>query len=117
MPVVRVMISVAHSDLKEIDKRARKAGMSRSAYLISLGLGGDDEGARVVNAIRDLRHELERYGSPSLGLRGANGAGAVFLSPGECRTLLGLLDACDDAEPLIKRDADSIAAALRRVAG
>lgn len=61
MPMTRVLISVADKDLKVIDARARKAGMSRSAYLVSLGLGAGDDGIRVIDAIRALRYELERY--------------------------------------------------------
>lgn len=57
----KVLISVSDADLQVIDRRALAAGMSRSAYLVALGTSATDHGVRVVETIRQLRHELERH--------------------------------------------------------
>lgn len=58
---VKVLLSVSVEDLREIDRRAEAASMSRSSYLVAMGRDGGVRVAGVLTAIRDLRHALERF--------------------------------------------------------
>jgi hypothetical protein len=50
-----VSIRIAADDLREIDKRAVKAGLSRTEYMVRESLGGDPVEKRLVAIERRLR--------------------------------------------------------------
>jgi hypothetical protein len=60
----KVLLSIDTEDLRAIDERAVLAGMSRSAYMVSMARQGD---AGVFDAIHRLQLELARFASENGG--------------------------------------------------
>lgn len=66
----KVLLSVSAADLEAIDQLAYNANMSRSAYLVAMGVQGGANMAPLLESIQKLSTELQRFQRDAAGWRG-----------------------------------------------
>jgi phage shock protein A len=69
VPRTKVLLSVGADELDRIDAQAEAAGMSRSAYLVAMGVQGGANIGQVIAAVQHLELELRRFQADAAGWR------------------------------------------------